>query len=140
MLALGLLIISVWLSDAFAVVGEPPTVTCDPAQCQTCLEYSGPDNRCLKCTHIEGCLIDKGGPRSESPIGREAEAKNDVDIYDSPVEPRNVIGMMRKGQQVPVVELHPHGWAKLKFPANSDFPGGGLGWVANDHLPFLVVK
>ncbi len=68
MLALGLLIISAWFSDAFAAVGEPRTITCDPAQCETCLEYSGPDNRCLKCSYIEGCLIDKGGgPRSESP-------------------------------------------------------------------------
>jgi hypothetical protein len=126
---------------AFAVIGEPPTVTCDVSRCETCLEYSGPDNRCLKCTRIEGRLINKGGgPRSESPIAREAEARNDVDIYDSAEMPRKIIGMMRKGQQVPVFELHPHGWAKLKFPASADFGSGGFGWVANDHLHFLIVK
>lgn len=47
---------------------------------------------------------------------------------------------MRKGQQVPVFELHPHGWAKLKLPASPDFPGGGFGGVANDQLHFLIVK
>ena len=135
------LLLAMPLGPAWAVLGEPPTVTCDVEQCETCLEYSGPDKRCLKCTRIEGCLIDKGGgPRSESPIAREAEAKNDVDIYDSPVEPRKVIGMMRKDQEVPVFEMHPDGWAKLKFPATPDFPSGGFGWVANDHLKFLIVK
>ena len=64
------------LDAALAVIGEPPNFTYDAARCETCLEYSGPDNRCLKCTHIEGCLINKGGgPRSESPIAREAEAR-----------------------------------------------------------------
>jgi hypothetical protein len=51
-------------------------------------------------------------------------AKNNVDIYNSPVEPRNVIGMMNGGTKGTIVERHPHGWSKIQ----------GFGWIANDHL------
>jgi hypothetical protein len=51
-------------------------------------------------------------------------AKNDVDIYNSPVEPRNVIGMMNGGTKGTIVERHPDGWSKIQ----------GFGWIANDHL------
>jgi hypothetical protein len=125
---------------ALATVGTPPTVTCDAAQCETCLEYSGPDNRCLKCTHIEGCSINKGGGLPRSPIARYGRAIHDVDIYNSPVEPRKVIGMMRTDDEGPVMEQHPDGWSKLYLPALADFPSGGNGWVANDHLRFVIEK
>jgi hypothetical protein len=135
-----LLLAGVCVDRAFATYAEPPTAICLPERCETCLEASGPEGRCVKCGPIEGCEINKGGgPRSESPIARDAEAKDDVDIYDSPVKPRKVIGMMREKQDAPVFELHPDGWAKLKLPASPDF-GGGFGWVALDHLQLLIVK
>ncbi len=123
-----------------ATVATPPTVTCDAAQCETCLEYSGPDNRCLKCGPIEGCSINKGGGLPKSPIARYGRALHDVDIYDSPVEPRKVIGMMRTDDEGPVMAQHPDGWSKLYLPRLPDFPSGGNGWVANDHLRFLIEK
>ncbi|MGD9502284.1 MAG: SH3 domain-containing protein [Methyloceanibacter sp.] len=51
-------------------------------------------------------------------------AKNDVDIYNSPVEPRNVVGMMNGGTKGTIVERHPDGWYKIQ----------GYGWIANNHL------
>lgn len=51
-------------------------------------------------------------------------AKNDVDIFNSPVEPRNVVGMMNGGTKGTIVERHPDGWSKIQ----------GYGWIANNHL------
>lgn len=125
---------------ALAVVASPPTVTCSADNCQTCLEYSGPGNRCLKCARIEGCQIDKGGGLPQSPIARYGRALNDVDIYDSPTQPRKVIGMMRRDQEGPVMELHPDGWAKLFLRSSPGFRSGGNGWVAIDHLRLVIEK
>jgi hypothetical protein len=138
--ALAALLLIASLDAVLAVVGEPPTVTCSAAECQTCLEYSGPDNRCLKCTRIEGCLIDKGGWLPQSPIARYGRAINDVDIYDSPVMPRKVIGMMRKDEEGPVMEQDPDGWAKLFLRPSPDFQSGGNGWIAVDHLRLVIEK
>jgi hypothetical protein len=136
-----LVLLSIALLDtAHAVIGEPPTVTCLPSNCETCLEYSGSDNRCLKCARIEGCAIDKGGRLPQSPFAKYGRAKNDVDIYNSPVEPRRVIGMMRTDEEAPLMELHPDGWAKLYLRATPDFQTGGNGWVAVDHLRFVIEK
>lgn len=129
-----------WPGGGWARVATPPTVTCDAAQCLACLEYSGPDNRCLKCGPIEGCSINKGGGLPQSPIARYGRALHDVDIYDSPVEPRKVVGMMRTGDEGPVMAQHPDGWSKLYLPALRDFPSGGEGWVANDHLRVVIEK
>ncbi len=124
---------------ALATVNKPPTVTCPAEECLTCLEYSGADNRCLKCGPIMNCGINKTG-LPKSPIARYGRALHDVDIYDSPVQPRKVIGMMRKDQEGPVMALHPDGWAQLYLRASPDFRSGGNGWVANDHLRFVIAK
>jgi len=58
-----------------------------------------------------------------------ATASNDVDVYDSPVRPRKVIGSMQAGAKATVVDRHPDGWCKLKAVA-----AGQDGWVAYDHL------
>jgi hypothetical protein len=63
------------------------------------------------------------------PPQKIATAKNDVDIYNSPVQPRNVIAMMRRGTQAPVLEYHTHGWCRLDIPSPKV-----IGWVARDHL------
>lgn len=138
--AVAILSLSGSLDTALATKASPPTVTCSATQCETCLEYSGAGNRCLKCTRIERCLIDKGGGGPKSPIARYGRATNDVDIYDSPVAPRKIIGMMRVNEEGPVMELHRDGWAKLLLPATPDFQRGGNGWVANDHLKFVIEK
>jgi hypothetical protein len=58
-------------------------------------------------------------------------AKNDVDVYNSPVQPRRVTTMMRRGTQAVSTENHRDGWCKLFYP-----PVGATvtGWVAMDHL------
>jgi hypothetical protein len=72
---------------------------------------------------------DKAAPATPGPKGPPTKlpaacANNDVDVYDSPVEPRSVIGMMAAGTKAKVVQRHPDGWWKML----------GLGWVAKDHL------
>jgi hypothetical protein len=69
------------------------------------------------------------GHAGEDP-GNFATAKNDVDVYNRPVEPRKVIGMMRAGTGTNVLEYHPDGWCKLGLKAFI----GRSGWVAADHL------
>jgi hypothetical protein len=51
-------------------------------------------------------------------------AKNDVDIYNSPTEPRQVTGLMNGGTKGTIVQRHPDGWSQIQ----------GLGWIAQDHL------
>jgi hypothetical protein len=58
-----------------------------------------------------------------------AKAKNDVDVYNNPVEPRAIIGIMRFGVRAPVLTSHRDGWYKLQGVA-----AGVDGWVAADHL------
>jgi hypothetical protein len=60
-------------------------------------------------------------------------AINDVDIYDSPTEPRTVVGTMAQGQKAPYVESHPDGWAKLAGVRDAQ-KAIGDGWVAEDHI------
>jgi hypothetical protein len=62
-------------------------------------------------------------------VRKLATAKNDVDIYNSPVSPRKVIAMMRGGTQGRVLEHHVHGWCKLEIPTSKV-----VGWVARNHL------
>ena len=80
-------------------------------------------------TPIDKIETDPKGDQQAKPIikfGRSNTvcAKNDVDIFNSPVEPRNVIGMMNGGTKGTIVERHPDGWSKTQ----------GYGWIANDHL------
>jgi hypothetical protein len=65
-------------------------------------------------------------------VGDMAQAKDDVDVYDSPVDPRAAYDnyFMREDTQGKVLARHEDGWCKLKGVA----PGGGDGWVAEDHL------
>lgn len=111
--------------SAFAMMASPPTVHCSWLECKTCVEAEGmPDGskRCVKCGWIG--LECKG--RASATI------KNDVDVYDSPVEPRRVIGIMPggQGQSTEILEYHPHGWCRLHLEAW----GLGLGWIAHNHL------
>jgi len=62
--------------------------------------------------------------------GNMTTAKEDVDVYDSPVEPRKVIGMMQGGAKAGVLGHHQDGWCQLQSPA----AGVTAGWVADDHL------
>jgi hypothetical protein len=67
----------------------------------------------------------KGPPDVLKPTAtKRACANNEVDVYDSPVEPRSVIGTMAAGARANVVQRHPDGWWKME----------GFGWVARDHL------
>ena len=68
----------------------------------------------------------KGSPPPTKKLGKRqmACANNDVDVYDSPVEPRNVTGVMSSRAKAAILERHPDGWWKLE----------GYGWVAQDHL------
>jgi hypothetical protein len=72
----------------------------------------------------------QNGQASGGGSGKMATAKNDVDIYNSPVEPRKVIGMMRGNSKAAVLGHHQDGWCQLQSPA----PGVATGWVADDHL------
>jgi hypothetical protein len=65
-------------------------------------------------------------------VGETAEAKNDVDVYDSPVKPRKKYKnyFIKEGKMGKVLERHEDGWCKLAGVA----PDGGEGWVAEDHL------
>jgi len=74
--------------------------------------------------HLTNCPLD---PRQE---GRWATAKDEVDIYDSPVNPRHVIGSMIAFSMGRILAYHPDGWCKLQSVA----PGSKDGWVAQDHL------
>jgi hypothetical protein len=71
-------------------------------------------------------------PQYQCAVGDMAQAKDDVDVYDSPVDPRAAYDnyFMREDTQGKVLARHEDGWCKLKGVA----PGGGDGWVAEDHL------
>lgn len=71
-------------------------------------------------------------PKPIKPLGKRPKivtAKNDVDVYDSPVIPRRVIAMMAGGTQSKFLEYHSDGWCKLDIPTPKV-----IGWVAQDHL------
>jgi hypothetical protein len=71
-------------------------------------------------------------PKYTCAVGDTAEARNDVDVYDSPVEPRTKYEdyFIKGGMQAKVLARHQDGWCNLAGVA----PGGGEGWVAEDHL------
>jgi hypothetical protein len=68
----------------------------------------------------------QGSPKPTKPLGKRpmACANNDVDVYNSPTEPRNVTGTIADGTKAAILQRHPDGWWKLE----------GYGWVAQDHL------
>jgi len=74
--------------------------------------------------HLKNCPMD---PQQE---GRWATTKDEVDVYDSPVSPRHVIGSMIAFSRGRVLASHPDGWCKLQGVA----AGYRDGWVAQDHL------
>ncbi len=65
-------------------------------------------------------------------VGDMAEARDDVDVYNSPVEPRAAYEnyFINQGTKGKVLARHEDGWCQL----NGVAPGGGDGWVAEDHL------
>jgi len=74
--------------------------------------------------HLTNCPLD---PQQE---GRWATTKDEVNVYDSPVNPRHVLGTMIAFSKGRILASHPDGWCKLQGVA----PGYKDGWVAQDHL------
>jgi uncharacterized protein YkwD len=60
------------------VVATPPTAVCRRHLCQECLEYSGPDNRCLKCRRIPGCGVGWSGGTG----GLSADAQAILNVHN----------------------------------------------------------
>ncbi len=58
--------------------------------------------------------------------------RDDVDVYNSPVEPRAAYDnyFIKQGTKGKVLARHEDGWCQL----NGVAPSGGDGWVAEDHL------
>jgi hypothetical protein len=76
-------------------------------------------------------------PGPHHPLGKPtvAIAKDDVDIYNSPVGPRNrVIGMMAQGERAKILGHHQFGWTNVQVNRPLNTSPGGAGWVADDHL------
>jgi len=65
---------------------------------------------------------------------RGVKANNDVEIYDVPVEPRKVIGVMRGNTWAIYLNYHPDGWCQLRKFESTEPAGVSSGWVAEDHL------
>jgi hypothetical protein len=63
-----------------------------------------------------------------------AKVDHDVEIFDSPVEPRKVIGMMLAGAQGRAMQHHGDGWCRLEAIDRTDPPSVKAGWVADDHF------
>jgi hypothetical protein len=134
---------------ALALEPSPPAVVWHRRHCQRCVEHSGADHRCVKCGSIPGCGPQDGGGDASGgssaekatgcPTGGQASAPsqataiNDVDIYNSPVRPRKVIGMMPSGSNAAFLERHPDGWCRLDKLHLFDGTTGP-GWIAEDHL------
>jgi hypothetical protein len=68
-------------------------------------------------------------PAPTQPAQKIATAKNDVDVYNSPVQPRRVVAIMRRGVTGVVVGYHRDGWCQLDISAPDV-----VGWVAQNHL------
>jgi hypothetical protein len=118
---------------ALAVKATPDTVYCSPSACEVCVEYEHTKNgdRCLKCEiRSTPYCLNKSGAEWQPGNPAWATAKDDVDVYDSPVKPRHVIGMMIALSRGIVLDYHPDGWCKLKQVGD----GFRDGWVAQDHL------
>lgn len=118
---------------ALATMAAPDTAYCSPTDCEVCVEYEHTENgdRCVKCEMASTpyCL-NKSGAEWQPGNPHWATAKDAVDVYDSPVKPRHVIGMMIARSRGIKLDYHPDGWCKLKQVGDDDRDG----WVAQDHL------
>ena len=127
-----------YCGHALAAKGVPDSVYCSPAECEVCVEYEHAEggDRCLKCAiQSTDLCVDKSGAVWTPGAPHLATVKDDVDVYDKPVEPRSVIGIMRATSAAVILDYHPDGWCKLElkaFPAAHN--GSGEGWIAQDHL------
>lgn len=63
-----------------------------------------------------------------------AKVDHDVEVYNSPVNPRRVVGTMLAGAKARAVEHHQDGWCRLENIDSSDPPTVKAGWVAEDHF------
>jgi hypothetical protein len=145
--ALVLLIVTSWTlagtllieaGQAFAVKAMPDTVYCSPSDCEVCVEYEHTESgdRCVKCTitTTDRCKA-KSGAEWTPGTKHYATVKDDVDVYNSPVKPRKVIGIMSAGSGSVILDYHPDGWCKLDLGAFARaHDGSGVGWIAQDHL------
>jgi hypothetical protein len=126
------------IGEALAVKASPPTVYCSPSACEVCieLEHTASGDRCVKCkiTSTEHCLNKSSGEWKPHMATVKKEDVGGVDVYDRPVEPRKVIGVMGPGSAGVILDYHPDGWCKLgKITAFLDGVRSE-GWVAQDHL------
>jgi hypothetical protein len=127
------------------------------SQEKKCAGLEGPRWDPSREAHLNWCLTQGGGPQPsaeelhrirllkecmpQKAVGKVKPEKavgkvkwfvcaiGDLDVYDSPVEPRNVIAMMTDGTKGRVVDQHEDGWLKLQGVA-----GGGDGWVASGNV------
>lgn len=76
----------------------------------------------------------QGKPAKVIKANPVSKALDPVDIFNSPTDPRHVLGAMPTGAKGTPVEHHPHGWCRLDRIDKSDPPGIVSGWVADDHL------
>jgi hypothetical protein len=128
--------------EALAVKASPPTVYCSPSKCEVCieLEHTESGDRCVKCkiTSTEYCLDKSGGEWTPPGKPHVATVKKEdvdgIDVYDKPVEPRKVIGIMGPGSSAPILDYHPDGWCKLGDITAFLAGGRSEGWIAQDHL------
>ena len=128
--------------EAFAVKASA-AVYCSPAKCEVCIEYEHGANgdQCVKCTiRSTAQCLDKSGAEWSRPLKPhlatvKKEDVGGVDVYDSPVKPRKVIGIMAAGSGARILDYHPDGWCKLNLEAFPDaHDGRRVGWIAQDHL------
>jgi hypothetical protein len=70
------------------------------------------------------------GPSQAGEEGGTSPPPRTTSTYNSPVEPRRVIGIMRAGTGTSVLAYHRDGWCKLSLKAFI----GRSGRVAADHL------
>jgi hypothetical protein len=129
-------LLTTFFGEALAVKATPDTVYCSPSACEVCSEFEHTESgdRCVKCTitSTDKC-VNKSGAEWTPGNPAYATVKDLVDVYNSPVKPRKVIGTMAAGNAARILDYHPDGWCKLDF---KDFPDAHAteGWIAEDHL------
>jgi hypothetical protein len=134
--ALAGLLLAASIGNAVAAKAALPSGYCSPSYCEVCVEreHTADGGRCLKCAMASTALCQTKVSAPWTPV-HYARAKDDVDVYNKPVEPRKVIGIMRVGSGTTILDYHPDGWCELDlaaFPEAHD--GSGVGWIAHDHL------
>lgn len=119
--ALSALPLAVSHGPALAVTATPPTVVCPRALCRQCLEYSGPDNRCLKCGHIPGCRIRRP---SAGAGGLSADAQAILNAHNGYRAKHCVPNLSWSAQ----LAANAQSWASGCRYGHSGVPGENIAW------------